>query len=139
LIEELLTFYRRQLEERGVATPAALRTYYDKVRLGILAALLETTPGGYRSGDARYLIGTIYWRHGNHSAAVAAWRPIVKDESDSYVQAYSDVLDAVREATGTSDAMLRRRVDRALDAERGRWRDFSYTRLRQFGYRFDTY
>jgi hypothetical protein len=28
---------------------------------------------------------------------------------------------------------------RTTGIERGRWRDFSYTRLRQFGYRFDTY
>jgi hypothetical protein len=139
LIEHLLAYYNAQLEERHISSPAALRLYYDKVRLAILLALLETTPGGYRAADARYLIGSIYWRHGDRQAALDVWRRIVADRADSYVLAYSDVLDAIHAIGDTDDAALRRRIDRALDAERGRWRDFSYTRLRQFGYRFDTY
>ena len=91
------------------------------------------------SGDARYLIGSIYWRHGNRTGAIDAWRGITVDQSDSYVTAYSDVLKAIRASGDAADSSLRGQVERALDAERGRWRDFSYTRLRQFGYRFDTY
>jgi hypothetical protein len=138
LIEQIQRFYRAQLERQRIDSPEALRAYYDKVRLAILTALLHTTPDGYRSGDARYLIGSIYWRHGNRTGAIDAWRDITLDRSDSYVIAYSDVLAAIG-AGDAADNGLRRQVERALDAERGRWRDFSYTRLRQFGYRFDTY
>jgi hypothetical protein len=139
LIEQLQRFYRVLLERQHIDSPEALRAYYDKVRLAILAALLETTPDGYRSGDARYLIGAIYWRHGNRTGAIDAWRAITVDRSDSYVLAYSDVLKAIEAGGAPADSSLRRQIERALDAERGRWRDFSYTRLRQFGYRFDTY
>ena len=139
LIEQIQRFYHVQLERQRIDSPEALRAYYDKVRLAILTALLNTTPDGYRSGDARYLIGSIYWRHGNRTGAIDAWRDITVDQSDSYASAYSDVLKAVRAGGEAADGSLRRQVEQALDAERGRWRDFSYTRLRQFGYRFDTY
>ena len=139
LIEQIQRFYRRQLERQRIDSPEALRGYYDKVRLAILAALMRTTPDGYRSADARYLIGAIYWRHGNRTAALDAWRQITVDQSDSYVTAYTDVLKAIRSGGNAAEGGLRNQVERALDAERGRWRDFSYTRLRQFGYRFDTY
>jgi hypothetical protein len=138
-IEQIQRFYRAQLERQRIDSPDALRAYYDKVRLSILTALLHTTPDSYRSGDARYLIGAIHWRHGNRTGAIDTWRDITVDRSDSYVTAYSDVLEAIGADGDAADSSLRRQVERALDAERGRWRDFSYTRLRQFGYRFDTY
>jgi hypothetical protein len=138
LIEKLHAHYSSQLEERGIGSPAALRTFYDKVRLAILTALLHTTPNGYRSGDARYLIGTIYWRHGDQAAALDVWRGIVADPGDTFAAAYSQTLTAIQGEAATEQP-LHRRIDRALDAELGRWRDFSYTRLRHFGYRFDTY
>jgi len=31
------------------------------------------------------------------------------------------------------------RINRVLDAERGRWISFSHDRLKQFGYRFSTF
>jgi hypothetical protein len=138
LIESLHAHYSSQLEAKGIDSPATLRTYYDKVRLAILTALLHTTPHGYRSGDARYLIGTIYWRHGDQAAALDVWRGIVADPDDAYAVAYTQTLTAIHSEVGMQQP-LRRRVDRTLDAELGRWRDFSYTRLRHFGYRFDTY
>jgi hypothetical protein len=134
----LRAHYSSQLEAKGLDSPAALRTYYDKVRLAILTALLHTTPNGYRSGDARYLIGAIYWRHGDHAAALDVWRGIVADPDDAYAVAYTQTLTAIRGEAATVQP-FRRRIDRAVDAELGRWRDFSYTRLQQFGYRFDTY
>jgi hypothetical protein len=136
LIEALHAHYSSQLEAKGIDSPAALRTYYDKVRLAILTALLHTTPNGYRSGDARYLIGAIYWRHGDHAAALDVWRGIVADPDDAYAVAYTQTLTAIH---GETAEPLRRRIDRTLDAELGRWRDFSYTRLRHFGYSFATY
>ena len=138
-IEQIQRFYRGLLERQQIDSPEALRAYYDKVRLAVLTAMLHNTPDGYRSGDARYLIGSIYWRHGNRTGAIDAWRAITIDPSDTYVVAYSDVLKAIGAGGDAADSGLRRQVERALDAERGRWRDFSYTRLRQFGYRFDTY
>ena len=138
-IEEIQRFYQRLLERQQLDSPDALRVYYDKVRLAILTALVRATPDGYRSADARYLIGSIYWRHGNRRAALETWRDITIDRSDTYAAAYTDVLAAIGADRDAADNGLRRQVDRALDAERGRWRDFSYTRLRHFGYRFDTY
>ena len=138
LIEAVLAHYSTQLDAKGIASAAALRTYYDKIRLAILTALLRTTPDGYRSGDARYLIGAIYWRHGDHAAALDVWRSITADPDDAYAVAYTQTLTAIREPFDTQQP-LQRRIDRTLDAELGRWRDFSYTRLRHFGYRFDTY
>ncbi len=139
LIENLLAYYRRHLERNRIDSPQTLRTYYDKIRLAILSALLQMTPSGYRAGDARYLIGTIYWRHDDRAAALQAWRGIVPDRSDGYLTAYSQILEAIQGGDDPRDPLMRRRIDRALDAELGRWRDFSYTRLRHFGYRFDTY
>ena len=138
LIEALHDHYSSRLDANGIDSAAALRTFYDKVRLAILTALLHTTPNGYRSGDARYLIGTIYWRHGDQATALGVWRGIVADSDDAHVVAYTQTLRAIQQDSQTQPP-LRRRIDRALDAELGRWRDFSYTRLRHFGYRFDTY
>jgi hypothetical protein len=139
LVTDLQRYYRAQLERRLLHSPDALRTYYDKARLTVLTELLRTTPDGYRAADARFLIGSIHWRHGDAPAALQAWRKIAVDPTDSYVRAYSDVLSAITESASHDDPAFKRRIERVLDAERGRWRDFSYTRLRHFGYRFDTY
>jgi len=39
---------------------------------------------------------------------------------------------------GSGQNLDARRIDRILDSEHGRWLSFSFDRLRQFGYRFDT-
>jgi hypothetical protein len=69
--------------------------------------------------------------------ALQSWRDMVIDPTDTYVRAYSDILRAIPESPdGTLDARL---VERALDAEYGRWLSLSIDRLLRFGYRLDTF
>jgi hypothetical protein len=134
---EIRRFYQAQLERRGLDSAMALRRHYEKVRLTILTRILETTPHGYHAGDARYLIGVIHWAGGRTADALQSWRNIVVDPTDAYVAAYSDILAAIRDASGgTVDTG---RVERALKSEHSRWVSASIDRLRQFGYHVDTF
>jgi hypothetical protein len=139
LIEDLQRYYRRHLERAGIDSPEVLGIHYDRVRLSILTLVLHTTPHGYRSADARFLMGWIHWKNGEIEAAIDLWRSILPDPSDSYFAAYSGILAVLSSKASEIQGPLRREIERVLDGERGRWRDFSYTRLRKFGYRFDTY
>src|SRR5205807_6029110 len=127
--------YRLELAKRHLDSIDALKTYYDALRLAVLDTLTRTTPGGYRDGDARFLMGAIYWRQGNTDAAVEQWRGIPKDDSDTYAFVYTPILRALQRTSDSND--LRAVVDRALNTERSRWRSLSYDRLIKFGYRFD--
>jgi hypothetical protein len=140
LIVNLRRHFKAHLERRGLASAEALRTYYDNVRLAILAGILRTTPHAYRASDARYLMGAIYWRQGRPADALASWRDMTIDPTDNYVTAYSEILTAVRDgAGGASQRLGARQINRVLDGEHGRWLSLSFDRLRQFGYRFDTF
>ena len=107
--------------------------YYEKSRLAILEGIVRTTPDGYRSNDARFLIGEIYWRQGSIEEALRSWRQIAPDRSDSYFIASSQIAAALR------GPKLIEEVNRILRNQHGRWLSFSDDRLRQFGYRFDTF
>ena len=145
LIVRIRAHYVAELERQGLTSPEALAAHYDKVRLAILAGILRTTPDGYRASDARFLIGTIYWRQGKVREALESWREMSIDPTDSYVTAYSDILSAIRAgATARTvgrrpDELLQRNVRRILETEHGRWLGSSYERLRKFGYRFNTF
>jgi hypothetical protein len=145
LVLDIRRLYKSLLARRQLASLAALRVYYANVRVAILTAVLQTTPAGYRSSDAQFLIGTIYWRQHRLDAAVDTWRAITIDPTDSYAAAYSDILAAINalpDASVTSERIDRdfaRRINGILDAEHGRWVMFSFDRLRRFGYRFDTF
>jgi hypothetical protein len=95
--------------------------------------------------DARYLIGTIYWREDKHDDALRSWREMTIDKTDSYVVAYEDILRVMGSHAEThGDAIGNTRaldaaIAQVVDAEHSRWVVFSFSRLRQFGYRFDTY
>ncbi len=129
--------YRVELARRHLDSIDAVRTYYDAIRLAILDTVVRTTPTGYRSGDARFLMGAIYWRQGNAAAALDQWRAITKDDSDSYALFYSAIVRAIEQP---SDPMgMKIAIDRALSAERSLWKSSSYDRLKKFGYRFDTF
>jgi hypothetical protein len=132
-LADLRRHYTALLERRGLASPGALRAYYDRVRLSILTGILRTTPHGYRASDARFLIGTIYWSAGNRGDALQAWRAMIEEPTDTYVKAYSDVLRAMEEPGGA------RLVDGILRTERARWLMFSIDRLQHFGFRTDTF
>jgi hypothetical protein len=75
-VADLRRHYAAELLKKGLASGDRLGAYYDKVRLGILTGILRTTPRGYRVNDARFLIGSIYWREGSVGDALRASRSI---------------------------------------------------------------
>lgn len=142
----LRRFYERELQRRGLISAETISVYYDTVRLSILTRIVATSPDSYRVSDARFLIGAIYWRQQRFGEALAAWRAMAVDPGDSYVQAYSQILARLQNAGaeartngGTIDPILYGAIRRILKDEQDRWLMFSYDRLRQFGYRFDTF
>ena len=144
LVVRLRRYYSSVLERKGLQDVKDLVGHFDTVRLGILSGIVRTTPDGYRLNDARFLIGAIYWRQGKPREALDWWRPMTLDPTDLHADAHRDILRAVSAVdAGASDEQIERtvgdRVHRALDAERGRWLMFSFDRLRQFGYQFDTF
>jgi hypothetical protein len=144
LVVRLRRYYSSVLERKGLQDVKDLVGHFDTVRLGILSGIVRTTPDGYRLNDARFLIGAIYWRQGKLREALDWWRPMTLDPTYRYADAHRDILRAVSAVdAGASDEQIERtvgdRVHRALDAERGRWLMFSFDRLRQFGYQFDTF
>jgi hypothetical protein len=140
LIVDIRRYYKAELARRGLTSADALRTYYDRARLAILTGILRTTPNGYRASDARFLIGTIYWRQQKPSDALAAWRDMTIDPSDRFVTAYSSIVTAIRDAAGPHGQNLdARQIRRILEYEHGRWVSLASDRLRHFGYRFDSF
>jgi hypothetical protein len=128
-------YYRRWLADHAITSPAALRTRYEDQRLRILRAVLESTPGGYRAGDARFLIGQIQFGRQQYAAAVETWSGIVPDATDNYYPVYSAIQAALDEEGDRGFP----RIAAALGGEYLRWREFSRERLRAFGYEFNTF
>jgi hypothetical protein len=129
--------YRLVLERRGLTSGQALKAHYDGVRLAILESIVLTTPAGYRAGDARFLIGAIYWRQGKAASARRVWKELSVDPADRYATASADIVAAMRAAE--EQGLDAARINRILEYEQGRWVSFSFDRLWQFGYRFDTF
>ena len=147
-VVNLRRHYATALLKKGLATGNRLTAYYDKERLGILTGILRTTPRGYRANDARYLIGSIYWRQGHTGDALRAWRGMTIDAGDEYAVTIGRLLNAIAMETGgdrgnldAGDTMRRLalQIDAVLRAEHGRWIMFSMDRLHQFGFRFDSF
>jgi hypothetical protein len=137
---QLRTYYRAQMSRLDIPTRSALAGHYARTRLAILEGILRTTPDGYRAGDARFLIGAIHWRTGRPSEALAAWRGITVVPGDSHRAAAEELVGMLAaDAANHDPAQLARQITRVLQRDFGRWWDFSYDRLKQFGYRFDTY
>jgi hypothetical protein len=130
LIVVLQKHYRARLEQKGIASSEGTAMYFDSVRLAILVAVLQSTPAGYRESDARFLIGSIYWRNGLHQEALNMWRAMAPAPGDRYLVSASATLTAI----ATPDSVNREAIDNILKAERGRWLDFWWSRLNRFGY-----
>jgi hypothetical protein len=124
----------RALGTRGIWDESAIARVYDEVRVGILEHVIRTTPQGYRSNDARFLIGEIYWQQGRRADAREVWDRIEPDSTDDCFRVYSDVRASL--ATETESRVL---IDVALNKQARRWLQASTQRLRQFGYRADTF
>ena len=139
LLVGIQTHYRDVLAGEGLVTMEQIARRYDEQRLRLLDGIITATPDGYRTNDARYLSGVIHWRAGRRHDAVALWRTIRPADGDMYRDAYSRILQELHTGSAGDDDRTARRITAAIDAEDGRWLLFQYDRLRQFGYRFDTY
>jgi hypothetical protein len=139
LLQTLQRYYRSELDLKGLTGGRQLALFYDRIRIAILTGIVATTPKGYRASDARFLIGAIYWRQVRVDEAVRWWRDMTVDPSDGYVTAYSAVLQAVRRAGPNGEGIDRGAINAALDEQQRGWVEFWETRLKQFGYAFDTY
>ena len=136
---DLAVVLRRQyadwLRDHQLGSPDLIRRRYDDLRLRLLTTIIESTPGGYRAADARFLAGEILFNQNNAPDALRMWREIRPDPRDSYVETYSELLAEMQSPNGATAS----EVNRILGGEHRRWLDFSQTRLRQFGYAFDTF
>jgi hypothetical protein len=125
---------RDSLAARGLAM-ADLPEAYDGFRLRVLATIVETTPGGYREADARFLAGQIFFMRRDYDQALQWWKAMRPIEGDSYAPAARAIANAIR-GHDRIDVPV---IGTILSRERARWNATSYERLRQFGYRCDTY
>jgi len=133
-IAAIQQYYRVLLDRRNLASRAALKQYYDEARLSILSTIVATAPDGYRGSDARFLIGSILWNQGRPDDAARVWREMTVSPGDAYALAYEQIL-----ALPAGAPLDARRISEILRRVQGTWLSFSATRLRQFGYHFDTY
>jgi hypothetical protein len=107
---------------------------YDQLRLRVLATIVETSPHGYRESDARYLGGEIFFRQGNFDQALEWWRPMRPQAGDSYAAAATAIRELIDRGNQDTGA-----VRRVLWKQSAFWKEQNYRRLRQFGYRCDSY
>ena len=135
LIVILQKYYRTKLEQKGIASSEGTTLYFDNVRLRILTAIVQSTPAGYRESDARFLIGSIYWRNGLDQEALAMWRQMTPAASDRYVVSASATVKAI----AVPEAINGEQIDEILKSERRRWTDFWWTRLNRFGFAFGSF
>jgi hypothetical protein len=135
LANSLRAYYGKWLAERQLDSANGIKLRYDALRLRLLSTIVETTPGGYRAGDARFLMGEIQFNQHAVPEALRSWRGIVPDPTDSYVAAYSQVLEEMQSPRGANPKRLQQ-ILRSVD---GHWRVFSIGRLRQFGHVCDTF
>lgn len=125
---------RAWLAAHGYTQHESVGPAYDQFRLRVLSTIIETTPDGYRETDARYLAGEIFFRQGNIDQALEWWRPMRPQDDDSYAtaaRAIGAIIDSGRFDTAA--------VRRVLWAQSAFWKEQNYRRLRQFGYRCDSY
>jgi hypothetical protein len=147
-IVDIRQHYANQLVRKGLSSSEALAAHYEKVRFDILTGIVRTTPNGYRANDARFLIGSIYWRQQDMGGALRTWRGMTVDRTDEYAASISRILSAIATHTGgdrgdvdarETTRLLSADIDRILRSEHGRWIMFSMDRLKQFGFHFDTF
>ena len=108
---------------------------YDRLRLRVLSTIVAMTPNGYREADARFLAGEILFKESDVEEAVAWWRAMNPVEGDTYAGA-ARAIKAVIEKQGPLDSFELRRI---LSTESARWAEINYNRMKQFGYRCDSF
>jgi hypothetical protein len=130
-------YYRRHVELPRMTACDVIDAHYDGVRIGILTAILGATPKHYRESDARYLLGSIYWKQGRIEDAVKMWRAMDVEDGDSYAKPGRQLFLVVAGDKLQPEDV--EEISRILDTERRRWSQFWYQRLKQFGYAFDIF
>ena len=120
---------------RGETGWADMRAAYDGVRLRVLATIVETTPNGYRESDARFLAGEILFRQSSVEEAMEWWRPMMPAAGDTYAGA----ARAIKNVIDQPGPLNKFELWRILSTESARWAELNYNRMKQFGYRCDSY
>jgi hypothetical protein len=120
---------------RRLSAHTDMREAYDRLRLRVLATVIETTPDGYRASDARFLAGEILYRRGSIEEAVEWWRPMAPAPDDTYASA----ARAIKQAIDKPGRLAPHELRRILSAESARWAEINYNRMKHFGYRCDSY
>jgi hypothetical protein len=125
---------RNWLYANGYTLTQGVGPAFDAMRLRILSTIIETTPGGYRAADARYLAGEILFKQGNVEEAMQWWLPMRARDGDTYADAATAITKILE--PGRVDVSELRSV---IWRESARWHDVNYARLKKFGYRCDSY
>lgn len=127
--------YTRWARGEGLHRTADIRERFDDVRIRILETIVASSPGGYGAGDARFLLGRIFWERNDVAGALRWWRDIAPDGRGSYAAAAAAVAREAAFPGGASAA----EISAILGAEYRRWLTSSAARLQQFGHTFDTF
>jgi hypothetical protein len=106
--------YSVRLALRGLVSSEDVKRRYDDVRMSLLTAIVETSPNGYRTGDARFLAGELLFGNGRTADALRWWKGIVPDPDDSYAATYLQLASELR----SSPVVDADRVFRVLDQRR---------------------
>jgi hypothetical protein len=129
LVVAIRRHYATWMTAHNLDSVSAIRARYDDIRLRILSTIIETTPGGYRAGDAQFLMGELLFNQGRVSEAARWWAGIVADPTDTYASTYVELTNELR----TSQAADAKRIRRALERRQAASWFFSSDRLHQFG------
>lgn len=143
LVLRIRDHYRRELNRRGLTSAEAITRHYERVRLAILEQIVRTSPDGYRASDARFVMGSIYWRQQQFDRALASWREMTLDPRDSHVATYSQIAAVLKQyrsrTSAAADRSLARDINQIMKNTNGQWFMSSYDRLEHFGFKVDTF
>ena len=134
LASSLFNEYGDWARETGLASTPALRARFDAVREQILTAIVASTPDGYGSSDARFLLGRIAWDRNDIPGALGWWKDMAPDGRGSYAESADAITEALRSGNGVVA-----KISGILGAEYRRWLTYSADRLDEFGYSLDTF
>jgi len=135
LARDIQRVYSPDIGRLGLLSRAGIESYYARGRLSLLDRILRTTPNGYRADDARFLMGEIYWNEGRTGDALRIWREMTAAPSDA---TYAIAIAQLRAAVQPAHPDLRD-IRFILRNQQGRWQSSADDRLRQFGFRADSY
>jgi hypothetical protein len=127
--------YESWARSRELDRPEALDARFDAVRTSILQTIIDISPDGYGTADARFLAGRLRWDRSDITGAVEWWRGMPRDtrrtdERTIYAGVRAEIGQALQ-ADGGVDVV---RIVKALASERSRWLRESTERLERFGF-----